>query len=84
MDYDELLEFVEKKCEDDDIDFDVNDLDGSGKQALYDFLCDNFYQEFQSELHSECKPTPGYGMFSNAENEADVEEIFEHELARQN
>lgn len=84
MDDAELLEFVEKKCEEDDIDFDVNDLDGSGKQPLYEFLCDNFYPEFQAELHGECQPTPGFGVFVGAENQADIEEIIEHEFARKN
>lgn len=80
----ELQEFVENECQERGIEFDEDILDGSGKQAYYDFIAANLYTdlEFQAVLHSECQVEPGDPMFPHTENKEELEGGFEHQLSR--
>jgi hypothetical protein len=79
MTYWQLLHYVKEECKERQIEFDVDMLDGRGKQALYDYIADTLFPDLQGELHSECDQLrPGSTMFPNAETEEDFEEEMQH------
>ena len=82
MDESELFEYIIRECIAKGVHFDIDMLDGSDRQSLYDFIADHINTELQAELHSECRLSPGCGMFPNAENQDDIDEALEHELSR--
>lgn len=75
---DELLAYVEDQSRELEIEFHSDLLNGTGRQALLDFIADNIHPELQGELHSECQLSPGCSMFPNAETDEELNEELEH------
>lgn len=73
----DLVEFIEKECDEREIEFDRDMLDDTGIIGLYDFIAENLYPQYQSVLHSECQLELGNSMFPNAETEEELEEAMQ-------